>query len=97
MSEFKGTKGKWLIHKRAPVKNDLGIFHKPIYSGVNVENIACEAFNKELIACEANAKLISKAPEMLEMLKRCEVRIEPKDIHISLLNDLRQLIKEATE
>ncbi|HAY3504317.1 hypothetical protein CMT48_17235 [Elizabethkingia anophelis] len=83
MSEFKGTKGKWEFHesKGLFITTVGAIFRK----------------DKSRLEQRSNAKLISKAPEMLEMLKRCEVRIEPKDIHISLLNDLRQLIKEATE
>ncbi|WP_407478448.1 hypothetical protein [Elizabethkingia anophelis] len=96
MSEFKGTKGKWHLDGN---KDDLFMVASDINNKANVvcqqpDKDACESSLKNW---EANAKLISKAPEMLEMLKRCEVRIEPKDIHISLLNDLRQLIKEATE
>ncbi|MBG0512935.1 hypothetical protein [Elizabethkingia meningoseptica] len=97
MSEFKGTPAPWTgnisgdnasIDIILPNNTVISVDRQDRYSGVYVI---------ERTEMEANAKLISKAPEMLEMLKRCEVRIEPKDIHISLLNDLRQLIKEATE
>lgn len=99
MSEFKGSKGEWKLafaeENKLAIRTSQGIlmkFWKPDkYPGQD------ERYESELQETKANQILCSKAPEMLEMLKRCEVRIEPKDIHISLLNDLRQLIKEATE
>lgn len=99
MSEFKGSKGEWKLafaeENKLAIRTSQGIlmkFWKPDkYPGQD------ERYESELMETRANQILCSKAPEMLEMLKRCEVRIEPKDIHISLLNDLRQLIKEATE
>ncbi|CAI9673430.1 MULTISPECIES: hypothetical protein [Elizabethkingia] len=99
MSEFKGSKGEWKLafaeENKLAIRTSQGIlmkFWKPDkYPGQD------ERYESELQETKANQILCSKAPEMLEMLKRCEARIEPKDIHISLLNDLRQLIKEATE
>ncbi|WP_407475414.1 hypothetical protein, partial [Elizabethkingia anophelis] len=91
------TKGKLTIDKAEDVKGN--VLYYGIYS--NYSSIATchpnEYCSTTIDMAKANAVLFSKAPEMLEMLKRCEVRIEPKDIHISLLNDLRQLIKECTD
>ena len=96
MSEFKGTKAPWeaRISQLGIDVIQQGTGFGIIDFGTN-EDLRKADYSFEV--AEANAKLISKAPEMLEMLKRCEVRIEPKDIHISLLNDLRELIKPATE
>ena len=43
-----------------------------------------------------DALLISKAPEMLEMLKKCKIMCEHLNIH-HVSNELNTLIKEATE
>jgi hypothetical protein len=72
----------------------------------NFEQYYNETFNKKQVnydtsfkRWEANALLISKAPEMLEMLvKSLEITnnvIHPKIDHFR--NSLRELIKEATE
>jgi hypothetical protein len=90
--EFKGTKGKWevSIDNNKIILTDSGAYapnamHKTIST------------DTELIA---NALLISKAPEMLEMLQK---------VNDSLLNDyatleqiklrreIEKLIKEVTE
>lgn len=60
MSEFKGTKGNW-------IRNGI--------NGVHTENGKCVAISHSLesnLECKANAQLISKAPEMLEMLKEAK-------------------------
>ncbi|MCT4287383.1 hypothetical protein HZP25_11730 [Elizabethkingia anophelis] len=97
MSEFKGTPAPWTGN----TSGDNASIDIILRNNTTISVDRQDRYNGEYVIerteMEANAKLISKAPEMLEMLKRCEVRIEPKDIHISLLNDLRQLIKEATE
>ena len=82
--EFKGTKGKWkLSHDSMTIidENELPISKQ---SGrVNLKN------------WEANALLISKAPEMLEMLN---LLLEGKDsIPEWKKEKAKQLIKEATE
>jgi hypothetical protein len=91
--EFKGTKGKWwsCCIKTTP---------HYVFSAGGDDTVIC-AFSKrqdmrdELPDEEfrANALLISKAPEMLEMLKRL---IQP-DLDISDLIEAENLIKEATE
>ncbi len=91
MYEFKGTKGPWSVHDWDGCLE--------IVAGENINpNTVATILNrhKEIVNCysesEANALLISKAPELLEMLK---------DIKDYLGSDRRQeveqLIKEATE
>lgn len=86
MSEFKGTKGKWHCKGSSIMSNDIDI---------------CDLWDmgdgfpskKE---SKANSLLISKAPEMLEMLKRCADAFD--NIHQPFISeDIKQLIKEATE
>jgi hypothetical protein len=82
--EFKGTKGEWFI------------------SEINGEFITtddtnvCRVFKMESKEGNANAKLISCAPEMLEML--IEMQFAMEHLHVKPLNSkLKQLIKKATE
>jgi hypothetical protein len=90
MSEFKGTKGKWNYSKEY-----LTIVDQDRYG------IAQENGIRNSSEWEANALLISKAPEMLEMLKW--FTNEFKDVYHqgTEINDMvlqaKQLIKEATE
>lgn len=80
MTEFKGTKGKWVYdYEQESILSENGYIIADIFP----------------IGQEANALLISKAPEMLEMLKlivdECFIDHEPLELKI------KQLIKEATE
>jgi len=79
MSNFKGTKGKW-VHSRI----------NAVYA-LNDECIAITYTNNK----EANARLISKAPEMLEMLKKTERTL--REVYECDTTEIKQLIKEATE
>jgi hypothetical protein len=85
MSEFKGTKGKWIVEKAERDSNGRGVYRVVTW---NIPN------NPDL---QYNAQLISKAPEMLEML---EIILESKDAECHLessINDsIKKLIKEAT-
>jgi hypothetical protein len=91
MSEFKGTKGKWFKMNASRISVPFIIFNE------NDETIF-HCYREE---AEANALLISKAPEMLEMLKW--FTNEFKDVYHqgTEINDMvlqaKQLIKEATE
>jgi hypothetical protein len=95
--EFKGTKGKW--------KEGLGIdllgnndelMQIIIFSKeVNTHNIA-HVFGLSQEEVMTNALLISKAPEMLEMLKEIANQIEDGRTYITK-DDIEKLIKEATE
>jgi len=92
MSEFKGTKGIWKA-----VKNS---YYYDVVLETEGDTILCVSSSLmrskngviESISlseeCEANAKLIAAAPEMLEMLIKCNEIIKTKE--------LEQLIKKAT-
>ena len=99
MSEFKGTKGKWYLQEFTDVytniirvKTDVS---DNIYLGSSSQNP-----NPEY---RANALLISKAPQMLEMLKiaRDKFLDLKHDKNLPELQEIQdqieQLIKEATE
>jgi hypothetical protein len=79
--EFKGTKGKWEINKRAS--------RNVRCNNLTIANCSSSQDGENEIEEKANALLISKAPEMLEMLIKCNAIIKTKE--------LENLIKEATE
>jgi hypothetical protein len=93
--EFKGTKGPW--HVNCVLTNTSGI--ADIKSVYNEHIIAClaayEFRNATIEETNANAKLISKAPEMLEMLMECERTLQ--EIYGCDTDEIKNLIKEATE
>lgn len=86
MKNFKGTKGKWKVHKGSH------------YFSVKYEENERDEINLFMISedykgshslveeCEANALLISKAPQMLE-------EIQESLIYIQILRD--QIAKES--
>lgn len=89
-TEFKGTKGKWSIgdlkisvwaeNRKGCVADCSGIHHKEFYLG----------FEKEEML--ANAKLISKAPELLKMLIDI---LEQENLSQSAHDEVCKLIKET--
>ncbi|MDV2459870.1 hypothetical protein CMU99_16250 [Elizabethkingia anophelis] len=92
MSEFKGTKGKWEFHesKGLFITTVGAIFRK----------------DKSRLEQRSNAKLISKAPEMLEMLETmkkelywCINKLQEygEEVDFQTIAEVNQLIKEATE
>lgn len=89
MSEFKGSKGKWRV-----IKNSTTL-------SCNKEQIiTCWFFTNRKEEAKANALLISKAPEMLEMLKEIVHAFDSDNLHgyqEEILKQTKQLIKEATE
>ena len=93
--EFKGTKEKWVN-----VIIDIADF-KQVVVGVDKGKAIChlwfeysEGITDEI---KANALLISKAPEMLEMLKQCVETLEFGGQIGFTYMEAKQLIKEATE
>jgi hypothetical protein len=107
MKEFKGTKGQWYVSggdKYATIQSrnmdEKIVVTYPTIATVNSTFIDIEEFR-------ANALLISKAPEMLEMLEEIQRRIsiiisEPNGIvRETMINNLdlgiEKLIKEATQ
>ena len=95
--EFKGTKSKWKI-EGADKTFVYALNEKGSNSfSLNINNDG----RTEIIEQQANALLISKAPEMLEMLKiylaDLNNIIPPSDAQRNRIQDVEQLIKEATE
>ena len=90
MNEFKFTKGKWYVSKAYKTINDEKGF------GIAQENGVRNS--KEW---DANALLISKAPEMLEMLNSIVENYksgnEDNFIMSNLIDKSENLIKEATQ
>jgi hypothetical protein len=91
--EFKGTKGKWVFNANDSSENRCFVNNEQIdvWHWGNIEE------------GKANALLISKAPEMLEMLENLLNIIDwsyenwQNDKGIFYKQQLEQLIKEATE
>ena len=80
MTQFKGTKGKWVQNGE---------------NGVHLESGLCIALTYSENR-KANALLISRAPEMIEMLEKLvtiEEYLGGSDIEI----EIKKLIKEATD
>lgn len=108
MSEFKGTKGKWeLTHTLAKREDNI----TPLYYTINVNGLSfLSTIKNEYLGISdeeqfANAKLISCAPEFLNMLQQV-VDLQKTHYgngsatHIALINktkEIKELIKKATE
>ena len=91
--EFKGTKGKWKLYKQYDEEDT------PMFSIDSKEGILAHCYNLQMCCgtqecTNANALLISKAPEMLEMLKELS---NDYDIPHYICERINKLIKEATE
>lgn len=92
--EFKGTSGKWIG------KYDEGVFVINAETG-NEEPVfetGCGCCTSDKLD-KADALLISKAPEMLTMLKDILLSVQNSNIEADVfsIEDLEKLIKEATE
>ena len=103
--DFKGTRGKWKHKKgkRAKFEYDnfiLDDYGNHILKWSNTGNGSHKLTMKE---SHANGLLISKAPEMLEMLQRLRKDVDfgfsswGNDKGLMLSEELESLIKEATE
>ena len=89
MEQFKGTKGKWEVSFKDRFAIGIRCNERALLM-VKVEENRAEA--------EANALLISKAPELLEHLIRLVDRMEENDLgNFHSVKRAKQLIKEATE
>ena len=84
MGKFKGTKGKWF-------PSHMSVNYTTYHN--NMTKIWHPMGDEEQ---RANALLISKAPEMLEMLERYVDYIESIGEGHEMLDETKQLIKEAT-
>lgn len=101
MSEFKGTQGKWGIEgspylNKEDNDND-GCFNIRNEVRTTVAQLPAYSFYgiKSIKEANYNALLISKAPEMLELLMTIEN--DSSQVPDWLWNKIQTLIKEATE
>lgn len=93
--EFKGTKGKWFIVRGevSELGECISIAEKP-ESKVKSKLICLITRANCLDEVDiANAQLISKAPEVLEMLEKV---LNNSDVPSEIYDQAKQLIKEAT-
>jgi hypothetical protein len=107
--KFKGTKGKWLYEVKYGKKCPRITVQIPIRDGFSKELILgtiaedkCTVSSCCYSEEHANALLISKAPEMLEMLKEVVTTYDNERLKQSItmarvIDRAEQLIKEATE
>lgn len=87
--EFKGTKGKW-ITKSGDVYSDQQEDNPH-------KNPICDVYYWSDQEGQANTLLISKAPEMLEMLKYCLELFGEYGLPSHQYDKVIKVIKEATE
>ena len=95
MSKFKGTKGKWTTFKQ----NHIGCTNVSFSEHTEFEpfiELWHHQFENRKTEAEANAKLISCAPEMLEMLEKVCKKLNGNGFPM-LQTEIEQLIKKATE
>lgn len=96
MEKFKGTPGNWHIDEENPFTVDT----RDKNEWNNIVCIAPEGF-ESMKYWEANSKLISCAPEMLEMLQKAKEKLRTVDSPVTscrrLANEIDELIKKATE
>ena len=99
MSEFKGTKGVWVIGTafKADTKN---IHIKTDGKLITVED--CDGIAVAIVgriseeAQEANAKLIAAAPELLEALEMCFNALQTYGKHPIIKLQVEAVINKAT-
>lgn len=91
--EFKGTKGKWNVMSAG----GLGVPYI-VYTG---DETIFQCYNTHSNNdAKYNAQLISKSPEMFDMIEELIYQFENNNNssqETDLLNEAKQLIKEATE
>lgn len=91
--EFKGTKGKWRLEKSQFYSDRICVFSD--FENKFSDKLILSIDNCDNQEGKANALLISKAPEMLEMLESLEN--DDNAIPAIIWNKIQKLIKEATE
>jgi hypothetical protein len=98
--EFKGTKGKWVLGEQ---RKSYRYIDCPDGSWYEMARVVIEVSRKTSESGKANALLISKAPEMLEMLQKCRTQLvlctllDKSGQCSEMVEEIEQLIKEATE
>lgn len=89
--EFKGTKGKWSVN----LGEERSLVYSDTYGGI----LNCPHAGIHKQEHDANAILISKAPEMLGLLNDIDGLLDNGVIVTNewIHDRVKQLIKEATE
>ena len=104
--EFLGTKGPWRVIEGWNKKGEGKFFPSVVLFGPDDDGSLGRnritinvSHNQQVESLMANALLISKAPQMLEMLKRVLRLNNSAKEHIceKLFSDIEQLIKESTK
>jgi hypothetical protein len=95
MTEFKGTKGKWIAERHQVVRHASSGSISPYWQQI------C-SYSGSYPETNYNALLMSKAPEMLEMLEKLTLVFDnfrmPTEANLKTYSsEIKQLIKEATE
>lgn len=93
MENFKGTKGKWEVRGNKIFIEDTYKSVATIHVVKNYKDITFEPI--EDVEQIANAQLISKSPEMLEMLQSLEN--DDNSIPKAIWDNIQKLIKEVTK
>lgn len=98
MTNFKGTKGKWVSKTGLGLLKDTDCYYRDIKSldGTMIAEAKGVHHGTPNREAKANALLISKAPEMLEMLENILSDSENSGSDY-MVNEIKRLIKEATE
>lgn len=94
--EFKGAKGNWILQDKVK-KNEHAVKYMTIdFSRGEINCVAVyDGIYNNSLYLKANALLISKAPEMLEMIKKL-IKNMPLGACIEETQEAKQLIHEAT-
>ena len=94
--EFKGTKGKWKHKKGKRTKFEYDNFILDKYGNhiLKWSNTGNGSHKLTMKESHANGLLISKAPEMLELLQSL---VSSEMTPLAIRKQAKQLIKEATE
>jgi hypothetical protein len=89
MTQFKGSESPWRLGEK---RKGYQFIDSPNGNWLEFARVVTHIGRKECLRGKANALLISKAPELLEMLE------EVKDyLGSDVRGKVEQLIKEATE
>lgn len=99
MSEFKGTTGPWkIINERDDTYFPSVVFSDTDDTGWGISKIVVnESHDKKMGSIRANAKLISKAPEMLHALEYIINETNFQSHFPTTAIQIKQLIKSATQ
>lgn len=99
MTNFKGTTGKWVFDdEEMKIKGSGDANGRTVIANVSPKM----DYSRGMATQTANALLISKAPEMLEMLERIVDQLSSSESlnfqsDFELIEKSKELIKEATE